>query len=120
MSLIISQSPKYFAPCEHPVLGEEGKLQTHLFDGQFKRLKTSQIQQLNEDIAAGKCTDAQLLERVMVGWRGVENLSGPMPFTPENFALAEEEMPGLKQAFVRGYIASTSPTASAHLLEKNS
>ena len=58
----------------------------------------------------------RLLERVMCGWRGVEEPDGtPAPFSLAKVDETEEIFPGFINACAEAYWASQAPKAAAHL-----
>lgn len=82
MSYRIIARPDYFYPVRVAVLAEEnGAVLEHTFDAQFKRFSQQEI----DDIKANIKTDADIVRKAMIGWRGVEGADGsPLPFNAEN------------------------------------
>lgn len=119
-------SPTYFAPAEFNVLDADGKLAKQLFDIQCKRLKKSELEQLDVDIKAWAeerrankepgNSDRKIIERVIVGWRAVQAPDGSeLPYSIEAVDQVEEEFPGFMAACVRAFYMSTMPGQAAHL-----
>jgi hypothetical protein len=120
-----SQSAKYFAPAFFNALTEGGALVAHKFDVQCKRLTRTQMKALDADIAqlvAQGVTDKDRLvfERVICGWRAVQDAEGiELPFSIESADEVEEAFPGFIGSCVRAFYLSTMPAEAAHLAAKN-
>ncbi|WP_157669905.1 hypothetical protein [Chitinibacter sp. GC72] len=55
------------------------------FDAQFARLEQEELEELSAKIVTGAIPDREVVERVLVGWRGPLDAAGnPLPFSPEN------------------------------------
>ena len=79
---VISQKPTYTWPVsvEFPIDGGVTDRQT--FDGEFKRLTQTRINEIRETIEKGETTDSALAREVLVGWDGVNDASGnAVPFS---------------------------------------
>lgn len=130
MSFIPSPSPSYYAPASFNQLQESGALKVINFDCKFKRLKRSEADALDKEVAESKkkkmpALDAFVLARVCEGWRVREGEGdkGPLkevPFTKATLDAIEEESPGFTAACVRSFYLSMQPMEAAHLAEKNS
>ena len=119
---VIDLSPTYFAPVSFDLLGENGNLVTHAFDAQFKRMDAGALDALDAEIRAipsGSGKDLGLLERVMVGWRGVQDASGDLAFSVEALRAVCAKVPRLRGDLVSAFIESNRPQQKAHFAEKN-
>lgn len=79
---VISQKSTYTWPVsvEFPIDG--GKTDKQTFDGEFKRLTQTRINEIREAIEKGETTDTDLAREVLVGWEGVTDGNGDaLPFT---------------------------------------
>lgn len=143
MQFVPSPSPTFFAPAVLPRLAEDGALDEFKFDCKFKRLTSTQYNELDAKVAAqrdklGKpakkgeakpeSVDRMVMREVCAGWRiskpaaseGAKPESEEIAFTVEVLDALEEENPGFAGYCVRAFYLSMTPTKSAHYAEKNS
>lgn len=132
MKFFPDPSPRYFAPASYKQLQADGSLRDFDFDCEFKRLKRTELEALDEQVKAWRKkkldVDAQLLAHVCTQWRvkppKADGSPGEevklIPFAAEAAQLLEEEHPGFIAACVRSFYLSTAPVNAAHLAEKNS
>lgn len=80
---VLSQSTSYTWPVtvEFPVSG--GKFEKQTFDAEFKRLPQTRIREMTTDAGRGKIDDNDFAREVLVGWKGVSDGSGDVPFSAE-------------------------------------
>ena len=79
---VISQSSSYKWPVsvEFPVDG--GKTEKQTFDGEFKRLSQSRIDEVRKAVTDDLITEREFAKEVLVGWSGiVDSESGEVPFS---------------------------------------
>lgn len=104
---VLSQSTSYTWPVtvEFPVSG--GKYEKATFDAEFKRVTQSKIRELTEAAGAGKLTDPDFAREILVGWSGITNPDGEVPFSAQalNSLL---EMPLVASSIVRAFFESIS------------
>jgi len=113
-------SPAYFAPVAIDMLDADGVLRTHRFDARFKRLDEPTVVDIQKRAEAKTITDGQLLDEIMIGWRGIEDADGnPLAFTADEVRSVCTKVSGLRQAIVNAWFASLMPRESAVLAEKN-
>lgn len=77
----ISQSDSYKWPVsvEFPVDG--GKTEKQSFDGEFKRLSQTRIEEIRKQIEDGGITDRDFAKEVLIGWDGIIDGQGEsVPF----------------------------------------
>jgi hypothetical protein len=81
-------SPTFRAPVRFGVPGPDGTRQAAEFTGIFKRLTVDQSEALATEADAGKWSDRQMAERLLVGWGDevTDRHGAPLPFTPANLA----------------------------------
>lgn len=78
----IVQSPTYTWPVTFNIPVDGGRAEKQTFDGMFKRISQSRIEELRLQIERGEITDSNLAREVLVGWKGVLDDSGEeMPFS---------------------------------------
>lgn len=71
-------------------------------------------------VAVQDMVNRRLLERVMTGWRGVQEPDkSEAVFSLTKVDAIEEEFPGFINACARSFWNSTEPTEAAHLAAKN-
>lgn len=120
MGFKLDLSAAYFAPVKLAMLDADGKLQNHLFDAQFKRMDEDNMEDLQERLNARDLDDNSLLDKVMVGWRGITDAQDlPIEYTQARRREVCAQAPGMRVALVVAYFASLEPKAAAHLSEKN-
>ena len=60
----------------------DGRHERSSFTGEFKRIPQSRIREVGKEIENGTITDAELVEEVLVGWDGVDDMEGnPVKFS---------------------------------------
>lgn len=112
-------SPTYFYPVKLAMLDADGKLETRVFDARFKRMTQPEGEALVREAESGRLTDQQVVERALVGWRGLQDADGnDLPYTPENLATVLS-VAGLRAAVVTSFLQSQNPKESAALAAKN-
>lgn len=112
-------SPSYFYPVKLAVLDADGKLENRIFDARFKRLSQPEGEALVREAESGRLTDQQVVDRALVGWRGLQDADGnDLPYTPENLAIVLS-VAGLRAAVVTAFLQSQNPKESAALAAKN-
>ncbi len=120
MAIIRTASPTQFAPVTHKCLDVDGVLQELKFDAQFKRLKQSEITAFMQEHEGGAIKHKEVLDRYMIGWRGVTDESkAPVPYSVQEREALGEEYVGLSGAMAEAFFATLNPKAAAHLAAKN-
>lgn len=116
----LDPSPSYFAPVAIDILDDDGIKRTHRFDARFARLNESQVADIQAQAEAKTITDTDVLDRVLLGWRGVQDASGvDLPYTRDAREQACAAFVGLRQALVMAWFASLSARESAVLAQGN-
>ena len=109
-------TPTYFAPAQIQTLDENGVLQTHKFDLQFKRIDMDAVESIHQQVDAGELSHDDLFKRVLVGWRGVSDAQDqPLPFNTDSLA-AVLKVKGMRQTVTQAFFDSLAPTADAWLV----
>lgn len=106
MAFKLALTPTYSVEVtvEYPI--EDGKTQRAKFFARFKRLKQEEIEDLLKRAREARANDRQILEEVLVGWKGVQDEAGEeIPFTPENMATVMNVYP-MQPATVRAFFDS--------------
>jgi len=103
---VISQSNSYKWPVsvEFPVDG--GKTEKQSFDGEFKRLSQTRIEEIRKQIEDGNITDRDFSREVLIGWTGiVDGNKEEVPFT-ESARDALLDVPLVSSAVVMAFMNS--------------
>lgn len=74
-------SSTYLWPVKFKLPTNGGKFTEQNFDGQFKRLDQTRINELREGIAKGEVEDIDIAKEVLQGWEGVTAGTEPVPYT---------------------------------------
>jgi len=115
MSFVLQQSESYSWPITIILPVDGGRREKHTFDGEFKRLPQSRINEiikLARAMELGRISDDEELndqgaaQEVLVGWSGIQDFDGnEIPFTEK--ALAELlEIPTLASQIVKAWFES--------------
>lgn len=120
MAIIRTASATQFAPVTLKCLNADGVLQELKFDAQFKRLKQSEITVFLQEQAGDVIKHKDVLDRYMIGWRGVTDESkAPVPYSVQEREALCDEYVGMAAAMAEAFFATLSPKAAAHLAAKN-
>lgn len=115
MSFVLQQSESYSWPITIILPVDGGRREKHTFDGEFKRLPQSRINEiikLARAMELGRIPEDEELndqgaaQEVLVGWSGIQDFDGnEIPFTQK--ALAELlEIPTLASQIVKAWFES--------------
>lgn len=77
----IAQSEEYTWPVTVELPTDNGRFEKSTFDAKFKRLTQSRMDELRKGITAGDITDSDLAREVLVGWSGVVDEGGEIPYS---------------------------------------
>ena len=77
----IVQTDGYNWPVEFKVPVDGGRYENQNFDARFKRLPRERVEQLREQFIKPDGDAAAIAREVVIGWAGVEDGSGAIPFT---------------------------------------
>lgn len=106
----------FLAPATLYVNAEDGTPAAQAFKVRFRRLKKSEYQDIERQVAGG-LKIPELLDQVVVGWEGLTDDAGqPVPYSTAERQAAEEEYPGLEFAMAKawwdgGYISQQQAAA---------
>tara|TARA_R100000742_G_C4240628_1_gene60396 strand:- start:250 stop:591 length:342 start_codon:yes stop_codon:yes gene_type:complete len=81
MAFVLKQSDtyKWDVSVDVPV---DGQHKRSTFTGEFKRIPQSRIREIGQQIEEGTITDAEMVEEVLVGWDGIDDMKGePVKFS---------------------------------------
>ena len=81
MALILKQTDSYVWPVTVELPVDGGRFEKHSFDAEFKRLSQSRIEEIMEDVVKGDAKDREVAAEILIGWRGVSDDSGDIPFS---------------------------------------
>lgn len=141
--VVVASRPAFWAEGHLVLPDEPGKPLVFKFMVRFKRLKTTEQRELDkrinenrrlvrehmESVINGKTmaefvpaiTDKELLEKVLVDWKGFKNADGGVViYTEAARDQVIEDYPGMEAAMARAYLDSRDPSQDLKALEKNS
>lgn len=77
----IVQNPTYSWPVTVELPTDGGKTEKATFDAEFKRLTQSRVDEIRQAVERGEMRDADLAREALVGWSGVVDADGPVPYS---------------------------------------
>lgn len=77
----IVQNASYSWPVQVELPVDGGKTEKATFDAEFKRLSQSRVDEIRQAVERGEMRDADLAREALVGWSGVVDDSGPVPYS---------------------------------------
>lgn len=77
----IVQEPTYSWPVSVEFPADGGRVEKSTFDIEFKRLTQTRLNEIREAIEKGTTSDVELAREVVVGWSGITDDSGPVPYS---------------------------------------
>jgi len=77
----IAQSPEYSWPVEVNLPVDGGRTEKATFDATFRRLTQSRIDEIRKAVDANEMRDSDLAREALVGWAGVVDESGEVPYS---------------------------------------
>jgi hypothetical protein len=104
-SFNLVRASSYFWPVkvEVPV---DGKIETETFDAEFRVLTQAEV-----EAAFAEMKTDELVKRVLVGWRGVNDGDEPIAFSPEALERVLE-LVGMRAFITRAWVESVSGDAA--------
>lgn len=103
----IVTSPTYTWPVTVELPADGGKTEKATFDAEFKRLTQTRVDEIRQAVERGEMRDADLAREAMVGWSGVVDESGPVPYS-ENAREQLLNIPTVATAIVMALLGSLS------------
>jgi hypothetical protein len=103
----IETSPEYSWPVAVELPTDGGRTEKATFDAKFKRLTQSRIDEIRKAVESGEMRDADLAREAMVGWSGVVDGNGEVPYSE---AARDQllEIPMVSTAIVMALLGSIS------------
>jgi hypothetical protein len=77
----IVQNPTYTWPVVIEFPTDGGKTEKSTFDAEFKRLTQSRVDEIKAAVVTGEMRDVDLAREALVGWTGVIDDSGNVPYS---------------------------------------
>jgi hypothetical protein len=103
----ISQNPTYTWPVSFELPTDGGRTEKFTFDAVFKRLKQSEIEDMRKQIETSEINDADMVRQVLVGWNGVHDDTGEIPFS-EGALSTLLDVPTVSTAIILALLTSLS------------
>lgn len=77
----LGQSNQFSYPVHVEVVGDAGVRKTHTFTAVFKRVDREEFEDMVEKVRAGELKDRDVVDRVLVDWKDVQDADGnDLPF----------------------------------------
>lgn len=77
----IVQNPTYSWPVTVEFPSDGGRVEKATFDVEFKRLSQTRLNEITEAIGKSTITDGDLAREVIVGWSGITDENGAVPYS---------------------------------------
>lgn len=101
----ITQQPTYSWPVTVELPTDGGKVEKATFDAEFKRLTQSRVDEIRMAVERNEMRDVDLAREAMVGWSGVVDGDGPVPYS-ESARDQLLEIPMVSSAIVTALLGS--------------
>lgn len=75
------QNATYSWPVTVDLPIDGGKTEKATFDAEFKRLSQTRVEEIRHAVERGEMRDVDLAREVMVGWTGIVDSDGPVPYS---------------------------------------
>lgn len=101
----VDLSNHYSWPVKVEIPSDAGKHETATFDGHFKRVSQSKIEEIIKLAGEKEIGDVDLARDVLIGWKGVEEGGVETPYSE----MAKDkllEIPGVAKAVVTSFFES--------------
>lgn len=83
-----------------------GKYDKQTFEAEFKYLSQERIDEIIKSARSDEINDNQVLDEVMMGWKGVQEDDGSeLEFSPSNLEMVLQ-IPGMRSAIVSAFFES--------------
>jgi hypothetical protein len=102
---VITQSSSYKWSVKVKVPVDGGRFDEHTFDAVFKRLPQSRIEEMRSSVAGEEYTPKAIAQEIVVGWSGVQDANGDIPFS-EDALKTVLELPGVAASIVIAFFDS--------------
>lgn len=77
----IVQTQTYSWPVSVEFPTDKGRVEKAQFDIEFKRLSQTRLNEIRDSIEKGTTTDIELAREVIMGWDGITDENGPVPYS---------------------------------------
>lgn len=77
----ITQNATYTWPVSVDFPVDGGKTEKATFDAEFKRLTQSRVDEIKQAVERGEMKDTDLAREALVGWSGVVDADGNVPYS---------------------------------------
>jgi len=117
---VVLASAAYWAPARYTLVGDDAKPVNVDFRVRFKRLKRSERQDLETQLAQKEIDDKAFLDRVLVDWELKDVRGQVVPYTEAMRAELVEDWDGFEVAMVHAFFDAGRKSREASEIEKNS
>lgn len=87
MGFVIKQSDSYVWPVTVELPADGGRFEKHTFDIEFKRIPQTRVEQIINDSQEGNLKDRQIVQELVIGWKGIADGTGELPFSQKNLEM---------------------------------
>ncbi|MEO8120464.1 MAG: hypothetical protein ABI606_14250 [Rhodoferax sp.] len=117
---VVLASVAFWAAAKLTLVGDLGKPYVVEFKTRFKRLKTSERKQLEEDLKDKKISDKEFLDRLLMDWELKDARGTAVIHSEAVRAELVEDWDGLEAALVTSYFENARLAREAVEIAKNS
>lgn len=103
----IASSPAFWAKVRLSQTAEDGRRNEGQIECQFKRRGRTELTAVLESLKGEKVT-IEMVEEHLVGWKGVKDETGEMPYTPENLRKLCELVPSAPISIIKAYLDASA------------
>lgn len=103
----LNQSATFWWPVTLNVPVNGGNFQKATFDLEFKRITTSELEAMQEDVLRGRIKDKEAAKAIVANWRGVEDEAGAVEFSSSAMDRLLE-VPNMATAIASAYAEALS------------
>lgn len=117
---VVLASIAYWAPVTLNLVGDDGKPEVVPFRARFKRLKTSERKQLDQELMGKTLTDEQFLDKLLLDWDIKDKTGTPVIYSKQVRAELVEDWDGLETALVTAWFTNARKSNETAAVAKNS
>lgn len=117
---VVLASVAYWAPVTLNLVGDDGKPEVVPFRARFKRLKTSERKQLDQELMGKTLTDEQFLDRLLLDWDIKDKTGAPVTYSRQVRTELVEDWDGLELALVTAWFDNIRKSNETAAVAKNS
>lgn len=105
MGFVVKQSDSYVWPVSVELPNDGGRFEKQTFDAEFKRIPQPRVERIIQDSQDGNIRDRQIIEELVIGWKGVTDGENELPFSQKNLGMLMD-IPGVERATIMAWLES--------------